>query len=222
MSDETGKKIRVSEEGPYIVEGNIPVNQFGFIAGEKGFPVGYQKIQDYLDQETCALCRCGESHTKPFCDSSHEAVHFEGKESASHADYDQMAKTIPGKMLDLMDAEELCARARFCDTHGTTWKLVEEATTENEKEIAIDQCKNCPSGRLTAVTKDGIRIEPELPQEISVLEDTPKAKHGPLWIKGGIEIEDATGNPYPVRNRVTLCRCGKSTNKPFCDGNHLD
>ena len=39
-------------------------------------------------------------------------------------------------------------------------------------------------------------------------------------VRGGIQIESADGFKYEVRNRVTLCRCGKSQNKPFCDGTH--
>jgi CDGSH-type Zn-finger protein len=41
-------------------------------------------------------------------------------------------------------------------------------------------------------------------------------------VKGGVPVESADGTVYEVRNRVTLCRCGKSTNKPFCDGTHID
>lgn len=71
------------------------------------------------------------------------------------------------------------------------------------------------------VTKEGERIEPYLMQGISLLDDPEAAEKGPLWVKGGIEIEDAQGKCYPVRNRVTLCCCGKSKNKPFCDSSHM-
>ena len=43
---------------------------------------------------------------------------------------------------------------------------------------------------------------------------------GPLWVKGGVAIEASDGFAYETRNRVTLCRCGRSSNKPFCDGTH--
>jgi hypothetical protein len=46
-------------------------------------------------------------------------------------------------------------------------------------------------------------------------------KHGLLWVRGGIPVVSADGKPYTVRNRLTLCRCGKSRNKPFCDGSHV-
>lgn len=45
-------------------------------------------------------------------------------------------------------------------------------------------------------------------------------RDGPLWVRGGIPVESSDGATYEVRNRVTLCRCGRSSNKPFCDGTH--
>jgi CDGSH-type Zn-finger protein len=45
-------------------------------------------------------------------------------------------------------------------------------------------------------------------------------RDGPLLVRGGIPVESEDGRPYEVRNRVTLCRCGHSRNKPFCDGTH--
>ncbi|MCJ7713336.1 CDGSH iron-sulfur domain-containing protein, partial [Candidatus Bathyarchaeota archaeon] len=44
---------------------------------------------------------------------------------------------------------------------------------------------------------------------------------GPIWVKGGVIVESSDGTSYEVRNRQTLCRCGKSENKPFCDGTHI-
>jgi CDGSH-type Zn-finger protein len=45
---------------------------------------------------------------------------------------------------------------------------------------------------------------------------------GPYSVEGPIRLTDADGNEYPVRpgKRVSLCRCGASVNKPFCDGTH--
>lgn len=222
MSTENKKKIKVLPNGPYEVSGNIPLNQLRYIADHKGASVKYKEIQKYEVTGTYHLCRCGRTGNYPFCDGSHLAgVPFDGTETASHATYKERAEVLEGKQMDLMDAEDLCAVARFCDTHGTTWELIEKSTDPESIEIIKQQCANCPSGRLTAVTKAGETIEPELPQEISLLEDLPAEAHGPIWVKGGIPIEDGEGNLYPVRNRVTLCRCGKSKNKPFCDANHM-
>ncbi|MEO7724639.1 MAG: CDGSH iron-sulfur domain-containing protein, partial [Chthoniobacterales bacterium] len=45
-------------------------------------------------------------------------------------------------------------------------------------------------------------------------------KNGPLIVKGEVEMKDADGTTYPVEKRMALCRCGASTEKPFCDGTH--
>jgi hypothetical protein len=63
-------------------------------------------------------------------------------------------------------------------------------------------------------------IEPEFPPSIALVEDPHQGVSGPLWVRGGIEVIAADGTPYELRNRVTLCRCGQSNNKPFCDGTH--
>lgn len=220
MAAENKKKVKVLKNGPYEVTGNVPLNHLRFVPNSRGFSLEYEEIEVYPLQESYHLCRCGKSKNKPFCDGSHLSG-FNGTETAGHKKYDDMATFIEGKQMDLLDAEELCAGARFCDTKSGTWNLVETAENPDAKDIIIHQCTHCPSGRLTAVTKNGERVEPDLAQEISVLEDTAANVMGPLWVKGGIEIEDTEGKMYPIRNRVTLCRCGKSKNKPFCDGSHL-
>jgi CDGSH-type Zn-finger protein len=45
-------------------------------------------------------------------------------------------------------------------------------------------------------------------------------KNGPYIVTGSAELKDADGNVYPVKETMALCRCGASTNKPFCDGTH--
>ena len=47
-------------------------------------------------------------------------------------------------------------------------------------------------------------------------------KNGPLRVDGDFEIQDATGKPFGLggRTTVSLCRCGQSANRPFCDGTH--
>jgi CDGSH-type Zn-finger protein len=70
--------------------------------------------------------------------------------------------------------------------------------------------------------KTGKPIEPNFKPSISLLEDTGKRVSGPIWVKDGIPVESSDGKEYEIRNRVTLCRCGKSRNKPFCDGSHIE
>ena len=59
-------------------------------------------------------------------------------------------------------------------------------------------------------------------QSISLVEDPQNKVSGPIALRGGILVESSDGTTYEVRNRQTLCRCGKSQNKPFCDGSHID
>jgi hypothetical protein len=74
---------------------------------------------------------------------------------------------------------------------------------------------------LIAVDKEtGKPVEPKLPQSIGVVEDPAQNCSGPLWVRGGISLIGADGQAYEVRNRMTLCRCGRSENKPFCNGAH--
>lgn len=70
--------------------------------------------------------------------------------------------------------------------------------------------------------KTGEPIEPEFEPSISLIEDPQAESSGPVWVKGGLAIESEDGTAYEARNRVTLCRCGRSNNKPFCDGTHVD
>ena len=63
--------------------------------------------------------------------------------------------------------------------------------------------------------------EVELPREVAAISsDANSETAGPLWVTGGIPIRRADGTFLETRNRVTLCRCGQSKNKPFCDGTH--
>jgi hypothetical protein len=66
----------------------------------------------------------------------------------------------------------------------------------------------------------GAPLEPALAKTIGLVEDPVQERSGPLWVRGGVPITAGDGHAYEVRNRVTLCRCGKSTNKPFCNGAH--
>lgn len=220
MDGNNEKRIKVTKDGPYLVTGNVPINEQRFVPNQRGFSLSYEEINTYPEQETYNLCRCGKSKTKPYCDGSH-LKGFDGTETAGHKKYRDMAKFIEGKQINMLDAPELCAYARFCDTKSGAWNLTERAENPEARDIVIYQCSHCPSGRLTAVTKEGEILDPALPQGISALDDPAKKAEGPLWVKGGIVIEDEHGQEYEVRNRVTLCRCGKSKNKPFCDGAHL-
>jgi len=167
------------------------------------------------------LCRCGHSKNKPYCDGTHELVHFDGTETATRQPYARQAETIDGPTLALDDAEVLCAFARFCDPGGKIWNLVGQSNDPAARKLAIREGMSCPGGRLVLHDKKARQtIEPDLPPSIGVVEDPALGVSGPLWVRGGIRVESEDGKPYEVRNRVALCRCGASVNKPFCNGSH--
>jgi len=133
----------------------------------------------------------------------------------------EQASEINGPGLKLTDVEDLCASARFCHRAGGTWKLAQQSDDPDARQKAVEEAGDCPSGRLVAWDKEGKAIEPDFEPSIGLVEDTQAGEIGPIWVRGGIPVESGEGQTYEVRNRVTLCRCGKSANKPFCDGNHL-
>jgi CDGSH-type Zn-finger protein len=216
-----GKKISITKDGPYLVSGSILLGTETIICDNNDIPVKWEKGKDLPLKETYALCRCGRSKTKPFCDGSHVKAGFDGTEVASRKPYLERAEKTIGPGLDLTDCEDLCAIARFCHRASDTWTLTEDSADPVAKKTAIEEACDCPSGRLIAWDKKtGKPIEPNFTQSISLVEDSCKKVSGPLWVKGGIPVISSDGFQYEVRNRVTLCRCGASKNKPFCDGSH--
>ena len=220
---ERDRKIRVCPDGPYEVTGNITVKQAFIVPDAENQSEAWRDGKTYENpDDTYHLCRCGHSHQKPYCDGSHLSMKFDGTEKASHAKYDENAKRYRGESVDMLDNKEFCAVARFCDRGENAWRMVKKSSDPDLEKLAVYEACACPSGRLVIVGKDGEKIEPKLEQEIGVIQDVAADCKGPLWVKGGIEIQDANGKTYEVRNRVTLCRCGESTNMPFCDASHLE
>lgn len=213
-------KVVVSRDGPYLVTGGIPLLLLKVVSNEEGFSWDWKEVRRYETDRSYRLCRCGRSGNKPFCDDTHLKVGFNGKEIASRQPFSAQAKLYEGPGLELADAEALCSSARFCHPGGTIWELVKKTDPE-ARELALREAARCPSGRL--VLRDrrtGKELEEALEPSIGVVEDGPRGCSGPLWVRGGIRVESENGEPYELRNRVTLCRCGASRNKPFCNGGH--
>ncbi|MCE5300214.1 MAG: CDGSH iron-sulfur domain-containing protein [Spirochaetia bacterium] len=215
-------KITVCKDGPYIVSGGLPLDKVIAQTGDSGEPEKWVKGEEYEVKDRYSLCRCGKSKNMPFCDDSHTQAGFKGTETAGYMLFEDMAETYEGPGVDLKDAVSLCASARFCHPKGGTWDLVENSDDPDSKKTAIEQACNCPPGRLVVYDKEtGKPIEPDFKPSISLIEDPQAGCSGPIWVKGGVEIVSAEGIAYEKRNRVTLCRCGKSKNKPFCDSRHI-
>lgn len=217
------QKIIVSKNGPYLVTESIPLDVEIIECDKEGVPVKWGKGKDLPLQEKYALCRCGHTKNPPFCDGSHIKAEFNGTETAGHKKFSEMNDPTIGPDLVMNDAEKLCSVALFCHRAGDAWTLTEHSDDPKSRKIAIEEACDCPSGRLVAQDKKtGKAIEPDFSPSISVVKDNAHHVSGPLWVKGFITIESADGTPYELRNRVTLCRCGKSKNKPFCDGTHCE
>ena len=215
-------KVVVSKNGPYLVSGGLPLRTEISVVGQEEEPEKWVKGKSYPVRADYSLCRCGQSGNKPFCDGTHGRVHFDGTETASRMSFDEQAETTRGPAIDLKDAESFCSSARFCHPRGGTWELTLKSDDPVKRKCAIQQTGNCPSGRLVACDKKtGEPIEPRYRPSLSLTEDPQAKASGPIWVKGGVRIESADGKVYEPRNRVTLCRCGRSRNKPFCDGSHI-
>jgi CDGSH-type Zn-finger protein len=214
-------RIKVSENGPYIVLGNVPISEQTIIADSEGTATEWREGRKFAQRETCALCRCGQSKNKPYCDGTHAKIAFDGTETATTEPCLKRAKEIDGPALKLHDVEDLCASARFCHRAGGIWKLVPESDKPQSKQIALEEACDCPSGRLIIYDKENNEVkEPQCQPSIGIVEDPQIGGGGPIRVLGGIPVESADGKVYEVRNRVTLCRCGKSQNKPLCDSSH--
>jgi CDGSH-type Zn-finger protein len=215
-------KIKIIEHGPYEVSGGIPLEEDIIVLDKDGTPYEWRTGKKLLTGETYSLCRCGQSKNPPFCDGTHSHIRFDGTETASKEPFLEEAKDIPGPGLDLKDAPGLCIHAGFCDRAFGIWTLVDNSDAPGAKKIAIEEAGDCPSGRLVVFEKDGREIEPEFTPAIGLVVDPEYEGYGALWVRGYVPVESSDGTTYEVRNRVTLCRCGKSANMPFCDGTHLD
>jgi CDGSH-type Zn-finger protein len=216
-----GAKIEVTKDGPYLVSGGVPLGEQWIETNDEGESLDYRDGKTYPTPQQYALCRCGQSGNKPFCDGTHKKVSFDGAETASRVPYIERAETIEGPTMLLTDVENLCAFARFCDPKGRVWNLVQQADSPETRKLVEHEAGHCPAGRLVVWDRaTGDAIEPKFEPSLGLIQDTARQVSGPIWVRGGIPVISADGEPYEVRNRTTLCRCGRSANKPFCDGSH--
>jgi CDGSH-type Zn-finger protein len=212
-------KIKIIKNGPYLVSGNVPLGEK--LITPKGKEYEYVSGRALPQKETYMLCRCGKTKTPPFCDGEHRKTGFQGEEKASKRPYHDRADMIYGFGVDLLD-DERCAYARFCHRRNSNvWDLTRKSKTDEICAEVIRGANDCPTGRLTAVDKDGGEHEPFYEASIDILQDMELGVSSGIFVKGSIPIESVDGTLYEPRNRVVLCRCGKSKNMPFCDASHV-
>jgi uncharacterized Fe-S cluster protein YjdI/CDGSH-type Zn-finger protein len=130
-----------------------------------------------------------------------------------------MRKVYRGKDIEVSFDLDICIHIGEClrgqpqvfDLNRRPWALPDMA----EADTVADVVRRCPSGALLYRRHDGG------PQEDpgGLTKVTPM-RNGPLLVTGKIEVqrEDGTVETLP---RATLCRCGESRHKPFCDNQHI-
>jgi CDGSH-type Zn-finger protein len=213
--------IVISKDGPFVVSGHVSLTEEIIGANGDGESTQWQQGKAYDVPAKYALCRCGQSGKAPFCDGTHARIGFDGTETAARTPYSAQASVFHGPNLSLMDARHLCADARFCDPNGKVWNQVVRTDDPKVRSMFLRQVHNCPAGRLIAFDKaTGKTIEQDSSVSIGLIEDPIEGCSGPIWLRGGVSLASADGYQYEMRNNVTLCRCGGSKNKPFCDGTH--
>ena len=163
-----------------------------------------------------ALCRCGGSANKPFCDGTHARIGFTSAKSpdrvADHRD------TYTREELTVFDNRGICQHSGFCtDALPSVFRVHTEPFIDlsaADKEAIIQAVRKCPSGALSHAL-DGIEHrDQEREPKVTV------SKDGPYRITGGVEIPDEPRAEGASTEHYALCRCGGSKNKPFCDGTH--
>jgi CDGSH-type Zn-finger protein len=208
--------IEVIAHGPYEVTGDVSLNPRRVVRSNQDEPIAWKTEEALPHPTTYYLCRCGQSGNKPFCDGTHAFELFDGTETASVTTSAERAELHEGPGIVVHKDGELCHHAQFCKQDLPNWfELVPQTSSTSALIQLIAMIERCPSGAL-AYELDGTEVEPNLPVEISPI------SNGPLFVSGGIPVERSDGEPSECQNRLSLCRCGKSANKPLCDGTHID
>ena len=210
--------ITVRPNGPYLVSGSPPIHRRRQVTSEHDEPMTWQTTVELESKPVVALCRCGGSSTKPFCDGTHATNGFDGTEAAPTTDYHDRAKPYPGTHVVVHDDRSICSHAGFCVNRVTdVWKMTRLTDDTIVRAQMMAMIERCPSGALTyRLSEDDDDVEPDLAVAIGVVDD------GPLFVTGGIPVQRADAEPFETRRRVTLCRCGASSIKPLCDGSHAE
>lgn len=163
-----------------------------------------------------ALCRCGGSAKKPFCDGTHRNNGFsDAKLADGGAD---KRESYAAKRITIHDNRAICSHAGHCsDGLAAVFKYKSEPWIDpagGTVEAIVETIRRCPSGALS-YTLDGVDgPDDKRGPSITVTKD------GPYAVVGDVQLPGQAWGQGASKQRFTLCRCGASRNKPFCDGMH--
>jgi CDGSH-type Zn-finger protein len=200
--ESTKPTISPSKNGPYIVKKLTRLTNSNGEALET--------------KEVIALCRCGGSSKKPFCDGTHAKNDFSGEKlsdgsSDKRDDYNGMGITVH-------DNRAICAHAGRCtDGLASVFRLKTEPWIDPdgaEVEAIKEVVQKCPSGALS-YSIDNVEHRDHGGDPAVMV-----SKDGPYNVIGGVKLEGEERHEGASEEHYTLCRCGGSKNKPFCDGTH--
>ena len=204
--------VMTAKNGPYLVT-NVPVVRT---------PLG----ETLTLPPQLALCRCGGSATKPFCDGTHASNGFTDDKDPNRVP--DQRDTYPGQQVTVFDNRGICQHSGLCtDRLPTAFRTNAEpfvAPSGGRMDEIVRAVRDCPSGALSLAfdgdeARDLADWHGQREAAIEVTQD------GPYRVTGGIGLTDATGADVPraagsSREHYALCRCGHSQNKPFCSGMH--
>ena len=198
-------RVEITSHGPYRVTGDVVI-----------FDAEGNLLRD---GGTWCLCRCGGSRNKPFCDATHGLKGFDGAESADHGSIADRRDRYVADGITVFDDRSRCAHFGQCtDRLPAVFRADAEPFVDPHNaapDSIADVVAGCPSGALAyARGGDGDTVETAAEPSITPIVD------GPYRVRGAIQVVGADGRAYERRERQTLCRCGQSKNKPFCDGSH--
>ena len=209
MSDDK-PKILPLPNGPYYLLNNMEMKVVPNLQNSQG--------QELSNVRGIALCRCGGSKNKPFCDGTHGTNGFKS-EKLTDGSKDKRDNYV-GKKITIHDNRGICSHIGYCtNSLPKVFKLKQEPWIdpdgETEKEI-IQSTKKCPSGALSHSIDGKEHRDQDRKPLVTV------SKNGPYFVTGEIELLGESFGEGASKEHYTLCRCGASKNKPFCDGTHWE
>jgi len=213
-------KILPLPNGPYYLINDMEPKVIENLKNFKGEPLS--------TTVGIALCRCGKSNRKPFCDGTHSIIGF-SSQNVNLNENDTNKLTIKnkrrdyvGKEITIHDNRKICSHAKECVNNlPSVFKLGSKPWIDSDgskMQDIINTVRKCPSGALS-YSIDGIEYRDPKEQRDPIL---TVLKNGPYYITGGIDLigENIEFGEGASKEHYTLCRCGTSENKPFCDGTH--
>ncbi|HWE33637.1 MAG TPA: CDGSH iron-sulfur domain-containing protein [Solirubrobacteraceae bacterium] len=212
IQSELSAAIQIQTDGPYLVT-NVP------------------GLTDWLGEELptrpqMALCRCGASENKPFCDGTHAELGFSGAKDPKRVP--DRRDTYLGQQVTILDNRGICQHSGFCtDRLTTVFRVGQEpfvAPSGGRMDEIIRAVRDCPSGALSYAI-DGAEARDEVDRHATRKPSIEVSRDGPYRITGTVTLVDGAGAQPPLaegasREHYALCRCGHSQNKPFCSGMH--